>query len=70
MPEGRQLQSTEWLVEEVARREKVAQSYVEKAAKKGVSSVQRALLEVDAQFNRTIANKHRQTLTLAKAAGA
>ena len=65
------MQSTEWIVEEVARREKTAQSYEEKAAKRGVSSVQRALLEIDAQFNRKIAHGHRQALKhLAKAAGA
>ena len=44
------MQTTEWIVEEVARREKTAQSYEEKAAKSGVSSVQRALLEIDAHF--------------------
>ncbi len=65
------MQNTEWILEEVMRREKIAQSCEEKAGKKGVSSVQKALLEVDAQFNRQIASKHRQVLKhLAKAAGA
>ena len=60
----------EWIIEEVARREKTAQSYEQRAAQKGVSTVQRALLKIDAQFNRKIARGHRLALKLlAKNAG-
>ena len=60
----------EWVIEEVARLEKIARSYEQRAAQNGASTVQRALLKIDAQFNRKIARGHRLALKLlARTAG-